>query len=586
MNKPQRFNIRDSRSRIQSIMVVIGLCLLTVLGRAFYLQVWNASYYEELARRQHERTLRLEPRRAPIYDRRGRLLAISVKVDSIHAVPKNIKAPQETARQLAPLLGVSEKKLSERLASKRSFTWVKRQIEPDTSAKVKALKLPGIHFIKEYRRYYPFGNFAGQLLGFTGIDLQGLEGLEYEYQNLLQSKKVSHLVEQDGTHRIIPSPDYENRKVSEHYALHLSIDSSIQYFAEKALTAGIRKTRAQQGMAIVMNSQTGAILGMANAPGFDPNNYQAYPRAYYLNRAVSSGYEPGSTLKLITTATALEENALQADQSFFCENGSFQIADQTIHDISSYGWLSLEQIIQKSSNICASKVGMLVPKETFYDYLQKFGFGGKTNIGLSAEATGKLAPPEEWTLVDHASISFGHGILTSPLQLVTAINAIAMDGMLVPPYIIERVENDAGDLLQEVETAGGKIVQRFGPKKRQRILSQTTTHQIKKFMIAVTQEGGSGSQAALEGYQVAGKTGTTEIFDKITQRYSKKENIASFVGFVPAENPALTILVVVESPKNSSYGGVVAAPIFREIASRSLIFLGILPKTAVVQSSE
>ncbi len=549
MNKIRQFNVYSFHSRIFSIMCLIGFCFLVVLGRIFYLQIWNADYFHELAQRQQQRTIQLESKRSPIYDRQQRLLAISVKVDSVHALPQRVKEPEKTAKILSSLLQMDEAVLLKRLKSKRSFVWLKRQISPVLSTKIKAANLKGIAFLREYRRYYPLGNFAGPLLGFTGVDSQGLEGLEYEYQDLLQGKKYNHVVEQDGTHRVVPSAEYNRVKASNHYALHLTIDSSIQYFAEKALKKGIARMNAKKGTAIVMETQTGAILAMANIPGFDPNNFQRYPRSHYLNYAVTSGYEPGSTLKLVTLASALEENILQKDQAFFCENGSYQIADQVIHDIKPHGWLTVEQIIQKSSNICASKIGLAIEKERFFDYLQQFGFGNKVNIGLSAEAVGKVPVPEDWTEVDHASISFGHGILSSPIQLLTAINSLGTGGMLVYPYVIESVENKQGERAQEIKDVNGKVVHRFGARNKKRVLSENTASLIKQFMISVTQKGGSGVLAAIPGVEVAGKTGTTEIFDEVTQTYSKKEHFASFVGLVPAASPVFTILVVVESPK-------------------------------------
>ena len=341
------------------------------------------------------------------------------------------------------------------------------------------------------------------------------------------------------------------------------------------MRGGIARTQAKKGIAIVMETQTGAILALANVPGFDPNQYQQYPSPNYLNHAVTSGYEPGSTMKLITIAIALEENILEADQRYFCEEGSFQIADHVIKDINPHGWLTVEEIIQKSSNICSSKIGLLVSKETFYDYLKEFGFGDKVEIGLPAEAPGTVASPENWTIVDHASISFGYGILSSPLQLLTAINTIGNSGNKVLPYIIDHLENEQGESIRQTKDTTGKVIQQFGPRDKKRVLSQRTAELIKQFMISVTEAEGTGTSAAIPGVTVAGKTGTSEVIDQKTKTYSKQENIASFIGMVPAEDPLLTILIVIESPQSSSYGGVVAAPVFREIAERSLFFLGV-----------
>ncbi|MBF0279261.1 MAG: penicillin-binding protein 2 [SAR324 cluster bacterium] len=574
MNKLPGFSVYSFQSRLFSVTAMVGFGLLIVLGRVFYLQIWNPGYYNDLASRQQERTIELKSKRQAIYDRRKRLLATSIKVDSVHALPAKVRNPEKTAKQLSPLLGIKEGTLLKKLKSPRSFVWLKRQNSPATTAKIKRLKIKGIDFIQEYKRYYPYGKFAGPLLGFTGIDPKGLEGLEYEYQDLLQGEKNQYVVEQDGTHRIIPSKDYQMLKPSQHYSLHLTLDNSIQYFAEKALRKGIAKAQAKKGIAIVMETQTGAILAIANSPDFDPNNFQQYPHDTYLNHAVTSGYEPGSTLKILTIAIAYEERFIDIDQKYFCEDGSFQVADQVIHDVTPHGWLNVREIIQKSSNICAAKIGFLISKEQFFDYLKKFGFGQKIDIGLPAEASGSLPLVENWTRVDHASISFGHGILSSPMQLLTAINTIGTHGFKIIPYIVDYIEDEKGESIREIKDSEGVVIQRFGPREKTRILSAKTADTIRDFMISVTEEGGTGTLAAISGVSVAGKTGTSEIYDEKMKAYSKKDNIASFIGMVPAENPELTILVVVESPQTSSYGGVVAAPIFREIAERSLFFLG------------
>lgn len=553
-------------------MGLMGLCLLIVLGRLFFLQIWNADHYTKLAEQRQQRTLLLEEQRNSIHDQRGRMLATSIKVDSIHALPYKIKSPSNAAKRLAPILGMGYEKIFKRLNSSRSFVWLKRQVTPAVSKKVRALNIDGIAFLREYRRYYPMGNFAGPLLGFTGIDSQGLEGLEYEYQHLLQGEKYKYVVEQDGRHRIVPNTESQKIEKKDHYSLHLTLDSSIQYFAEKALSEGIARMRAKKGVAIVMETQTGSILALANKPDFDPNHFQQYSREQYLNYAVTGGFEPGSTLKLITIATALEENLLLDDQAFFCENGAYKLAGEVIHDVKPLAWLTVEQIIQKSSNICASKIGLLLTKETFFDYLQQFGFGHKVNLGLSAEAIGKLPPPEDWKTIDHASISFGHGVLASPLQLLTAANVMGTGGIMVYPYIIDHLKNEQGENVRQLTDVSGKVIQEFGPREKKRILSQKTADTIKRFMVSVTEKGGTGTSARIPGVAVAGKTGTSEIFDEVKKQYSKTDNIASFIGMVPAEAPEITVLVVVESPRKSRHGGTVAGPIFREIAERTLIF--------------
>lgn len=577
MNRNRRFNVYDPNARLLSVMFLIGVGILCIVGRLFYLQIWDSSYLTDLARRQQERKITLKSQRGKIYDKRGRLFAVSVPVNSVYANPRRLISASQAARQLSPLLSIPYKELLSKLKSSDDFVWLKRQLNPILNSKIKELEIKGIGVLKEYRRYYPSGNFAGPLLGFTGIDSQGLAGLEYKYQRLLQGKQSFYIVEKDGTQRIIPSSEPEDFKLPHRYSLHLSVDSSLQFFAEKALQRGVEESKASGGIAIVMHPQTGAVQALAIYPGFDPNRYRDFNRSRYLNRAVTFGYEPGSVFKPLTVAAALESGVIKPDQVFYCENGEFQVADQVIHDTSPYGWLPLEQVIQKSSNICAGKIGSMLPPEKFHEYILKFGFGQKTGIGLPAEAIGRVLPANKWTEVDHFSISFGHGILVSPIQLITAINMIAAGGMLVPPYIVDYAENENGQILREIRDKGNKLIARFGPSPPKRVIAQNTVNIVKQFMVKVTHKGGTGVKAALKGYDVAGKTGTSQIFDEKTGRYSNKKHIALFAGFVPANSPEMTILVVIEHPKTSPYGGTVAAPVFQEIAKRSLLWLNVLP---------
>jgi cell division protein FtsI (penicillin-binding protein 3) len=330
-------------------------------------------------------------------------------------------------------------------------------------------------------------------------------------------------------------------------------------------------------VALVLASRTGEILAMAHAPDFNPNDYLAFDKETYFNRAVTSGYEPGSTLKVLTAAVALEEGLVQPDTLFFCENGQWNHYDSVIHDTQPHGWLGLDGLIRVSSNICAAKMGLLVPSGVFHAYLRKFGFGERLGLFRSAaggrlagEAEGYLPPLEKWTPVDHAALSFGHGILVSPLQLVTAVNAIANEGRRVQPRLV-----------LEVRDPEGRIVEQNRTPVTRRVLSARTARTVRELMKAVVSAEGTGPHAAVPGFVVAGKTGTTEVYDIEARGYSKTKHIASFVGFVPADDPAVTILVMVERPRKGRYGGVVAAPVFSRIARRTLPLLGLWPPEGV-----
>ncbi|MDP6655407.1 MAG: penicillin-binding protein 2 [SAR324 cluster bacterium] len=576
MDRSPRFQLYSFKTRLLTVLVAFILCFLAVLGRVFYLQILKADYYTDKAKSQHERIVTLEPRRGRILDKNGRILAVSIQLKSLFAKPGQIDSPTRAARLLSPILNTPYHKLLIELKSKSNFVWIKRKLPPDQTKQIQKLNLSGIGFIEEFRRFYPNGNFAGQLLGYTGIDSQGLEGVENKYESLLAGKPAAYIVEKEGMYRTVPLSNIP-KKIPDQYALHLTIDSTIQHFAEKALRDGVIKTRADRGNVIALHSKTGAILAMASYPGFDPNRYQQYSRALQLNRATTSGYEPGSTFKMVTIAAALNEGMISPDQEFFCENGKYKIGRNMVHDTSPHGIMTLKQVLKKSSNICAAKIGMSMSPAKFHEYILRFGFGQRPNSGVAAEASGRVISPKKWQTIDHANISFGQAILVSPLQMVSAANVFANEGQWVPPYIVEHLRDNNGKKLQEIKDNNGKLIQSFGKGVRSAVVEASVAALVKEYLVSVTQQGGTAEQAAIKGYQIAGKTGTSQIYDQQMGRYSNTRYIASFVGFAPASEPLVTVLVVVEQPRTSYYGGSVAAPIFKEIVQRTLLFEDVLP---------
>ncbi|MDP6330381.1 MAG: penicillin-binding protein 2 [SAR324 cluster bacterium] len=568
--------IYSFKIRLLTIVGLVALSLLIALGRSFQLQVLEGARLEKLAQSQHQRTVVLEPKRGRITDQKGRILAVSIPVKSLYANPKEIKSVPETARVLSPHLGISYHKLKRRLTSKRSFIWLKRQIDPEQAKALEKLMPKGTGFVEEYRRYYPQRNAGGQMLGFTGIDSQGLEGLEYEYEPLLKGKPQGYIVEKEGTYRTVPLKGYPERP-PEQFSLQLTLDSRIQHLTEKHLAQGVIEAQADRGTAIVMDSASGAILAVASYPGFDPNRYRQFSRAHFLNRAVTSGYEPGSTFKVITLSAALSEGLVSVDQNFDCENGEYKVGGHRIRDVKKHQQLSLLEVLKKSSNICAAKIGMRLTPHVFQDYIRRFGFGSKPGSGLAAEASGKLLPAKKWTSVDHASISFGQGILASPLQMLMAINVFANQGKLITPYTVEHAIDSTGKKLSELIQPGQKTPYQFGPKIPETVIEPQVSDLVRKFMISVTEKGGTARRAAIEGYEVAGKTGTSQVYDPRLGRYSKTQYVASFGGFVPANDPQISILVLIRNPRKSYYGGVVAAPIFRDIAQKTMMIQKVLP---------
>jgi cell division protein FtsI (penicillin-binding protein 3) len=575
-NPKSHFSLHTYNVRVLTVVGLVAFCLVALLGRMFYLQIIRADYFAERARHQQQSKITLEPRRGSIVDRQGRKLAVSVPVRSLYARPRDIDSPYVAAVRLAPLLGISRAELLKDLRSRRSFVWLKRQLQPQVATQIEQLDLPGLGFIEEYRRYYPNAELAGALLGFTGVDSQGLEGLEYQYQGLMAGEPEVFVVERDGTRRFIPHT-LPGALRAGRYSLQLTIDSTLQHFTEAALRKGVNSSQADRGVAIVMHSQTGAILSMATYPSFDPNRFREFPRERYLNRAVTVGYEPGSTLKILTIAAALEEKLITPDQEFFCENGAYRFAGEDFHDTSPHDILNVEQIIQKSSNICAIKIGTMMSPEKFYEYIRSFGFGSRPESGLSGEAIGRVLPLQRWTRVDHASMSFGHGILVSPLQLISALNVFAADGKWVPPFIVEHAYTEDGDMLLEAQDEEGRTLQKFGPREPKQLITPQTARLLRRMMVSVTNPGGTAVEAAIPGYEVGGKTGTSQVFDEKTGRYTNRKHIAFFAGFVPATRPLFTVLVVVEHPRTSPYGGKVAGPVFKEIVRRSFLQNDILP---------
>jgi len=566
---PRRF--RGFKPRVALVGTGMLLAAVALALRAVDLQVLRHDELSRLASRQSQRILRIKGQRGPILARDGSDLAVSVQADSVYARPGQLDQPAQAAYRLARVLNVPRETLEERFASDAPFVWVKRRVTPDESVRVAALGLLGLGTTREYLRVYPGRAFASALLGFTGVDTQGLEGLEYAFDSFLKGEEDFRVLDKDALGRTLLQSGEAKPTAGD--SVRLTIHPGIQYVAEREVGLAVARTQASYGLAIVMRSATGEILAMAQAPGFNPNAYAASDKAAFFNRSVTSGYEPGSTFKVITAAAALEEKTVTADTVFYCENGEFQHYDSVIHDTEPHGWLTVASLLRVSSNICAAKMGLTVPPTVFRETLARFGFGQRTGIftladgrRLAGEAEGYVLPARKWTPVDHAAMSFGHGVLVSPLQLLAAVNAIATGGRLLRPWIV-----------LDIRDPQGKVLVQGRPAVVRRAVSAETAAAVRDMMLGVVQGEGTGTRAAIPGFAVAGKTGTTEKYDLEARGYSKTKDIASFVGFVPAEAPEVTILVLVEDPKTSRFGGLTAAPVFREIARESLAALGVWP---------
>jgi cell division protein FtsI (penicillin-binding protein 3) len=552
--------------RIRMIGGLFVFFFVITSARAFFLQVVKKDQLVKLAERQHQKIVPLTPGRGAIYDRNNAPLAVSVEMDSCYAEPRNIDNIPEAALKLAPVLGMTRELLEKKLTGSKGFTWLQRRITPDLVQKIRALDIEGIGFVKESKRFYPNAEMAGHVIGFTGLDPEGLEGIELKYDATILGNTGYLVTERDALGRDIAMKGAVVKSASRGHSVTLTLDKNIQYLAEKELAAAVESSRAKGGMALVMEPQTGRVLAMANYPLFNPNSYFKYQPGVLRNRNITDSFEPGSTFKVFLIAAALEEKAISPADSFNCEGGSYSIGGRTIHDTHKYGRLSVAEVLKYSSNIGAAKIGGRLGQERLYNYLRAFGFGSRSGIDLPGEASGYLRDRKQWFAVDLATISFGQGVSTTALQLAAAVSAIANGGTLMKPYLVEKVTDD-----------NGTVLQRFSPQERQRVISTENAKAVARMMEGVTTEGGTGMNAAVEGFRVAGKTGTAQKVDPITHGYSVDKRTASFIGFVPAENPKLTILVIIDEPKTSPYGGVVAAPAFKSIAAQTLCYLNVPP---------
>lgn len=564
-----------ARVRIVIIGTFFGLLFLSVTGRAFYLQILKHEDLVKKAEKQHQRIVPLTPARGAIMDRNGTPLAVSVEMDSCYAEPRHIQDTEGTAAVLAPFLGTTAQELHKKLATGKSFVWLERRLTPEQSSRIKNLKLRGIGFSPESKRFYPNSEVAAHVIGFTGLDPNGLEGIELKYDSVILGNTGYLVTERDALGRDIAPRDAMVKKSEPGKSIILTLDKNIQYIAERELAKAVTESQAKAGMALVMESSSGKILGMANFPSFNPNAYSHYSQAQLRNRIVADSFEPGSTFKVFLIAAALEEKIVKPTDVFNCENGRYNIADRTIHDTHSYARLSVSDILKYSSNIGAAKIGFKLGDDQLFRYLRSFGFGDRTGIDLPGESPGNLRDKRRWYGVDLATISFGQGVSTSAVQLAAAFSAVANGGTLMKPYIVERILDE-----------NGRDVQKFEPQALRRVISEDTARKVTRMMEGVTTNGGTGLNAAVDGFRVAGKTGTAQKVDPVTRGYSATKRTASFIGFIPADKPRLTILVVIDEPKTSPYGGVVAAPAFRGIALNSLCYLKVPPQGEITKPAK
>ncbi len=556
---PKYFRLRVS---LVGLMFLTGL--VVILGRAAYLQVLCGPALAQKASGQYARTIHTVGKRGTIYDAQMRELAVSVESLSLAANPRLIEDPHRTAQALAPVLKMRPRDIRTRLASKRHFVWVKRQTTPREVQAVREMKITGIEFIPEHSRYYPNRGLAAQLIGFTGVDGTGLEGIEYQFNAELLGRQQIFTVLKDAFGRGFETPDDIVRRDSGNNVV-LTIDRTIQHVAERSLQQAVEAHEAKSGIAVVMAPASGDVLALAHYPFFNPNNFKDFSLEIRRNRAVTDAFEPGSTMKLFSVAAALESGCCTPHTIFYCENGRYRIGSNVVHDTEKHGWLSLQRIVKFSSNIGAVKIGETIGPQTLHRTLTGFGFGRDTGLLFPGETSGHLAPAKRWTRFDVAAVSFGQGVSVSAMQMTAAVAAIANDGVLMKPRVIRAITDPRG-----------RFVREFKPQINTRVVSPQTAAHVTRMMELVIAKGGTGTRAGLEGYSAGGKTGTAQKIGP-NGTYADKLYVSSFAGFAPLNKPRLAILVVLDEPRDGHYGGVVAAPVFRQIAQEVLGYLNVQP---------
>jgi cell division protein FtsI (penicillin-binding protein 3) len=560
--------------------------MLGISARLVYLQVSSHERLVERAHKQQQDAIETAPQRGPLLDRRERELARSIETTSVFVAPDEFRTEKKeteaqtlgeidcTANNLSSVLALNEKELADQITEARKngrgFIWIARRINPDRAQALETMQLPGVHTRKEPKRFYPNGSLAANVLGFVGLDGNGLAGIEQAFNEKILGEPGKLFIQKDSRGFAYESSEIPGRPGQ---TIVLTIDQSIQYQAEAALTSAIARSHAKSGTAIVMDPHTGEILALANAPTFDPNNVGAAPPAARANWALQNIYEPGSTFKIIAYSAAFEKGLAKPDDHIDCQMGSITVAKRVVHDHEPFGNLTLTEALAKSSNVAAIKLGLRVGNTTMHEYITRFGFGSRTGIELPGETAGMIHPVSRWLPSSIGSVAIGQEVGVTPLQMAAAFSALANDGVRIAPHVI-----------REIRSSTGTSIYRPNPEQR-RVISKDTARALRGMLEGVTLNG-TAKKAQLDGYTAAGKTGTAQKVDPQTKRYSNTKYVASFVGFAPVNNPAVVIIVVIDEPAGAYHGGDVAAPVFRQIAEQILPEMGVMPDTEFKNENE
>jgi stage V sporulation protein D (sporulation-specific penicillin-binding protein) len=557
-------NLRDFneslKNRIIFYFAVVFILFIILVLRLFWIQVINSAEYEHKALNQRAKEFVVKSERGIIYDNTGRKLAVSLPAKTVVALPDNVINPEKTASELADLLDISYTTIYRRITSESAAIFLQRKVDNNLYQKIEAKNIKGITFTEESKRYYPEGELASHIIGFTGIDNNGLNGLELSYNNHLSGKAGKMIIERDAAGKTIPNGIRETVFGRDGYNVYLTIDEVIQYMAEKELKNAESEFEFSGGSVIVMDSSNGDILAMANTPAFNPNKFGEYPDKNWRNRAINDVFEPGSTFKIITAAAALEEGVI-TENDILTDPGHIYVEGEKISCWSRFGHgkQNFAEVVKNSCNPGFVEVGLKMDKETFYSYIKAFGFGEQTGIRLPAEARGIIPEYNRIGPVELATFSFGHGLSVTPIQLAAAISSVANGGKLMRPRLVKEV--DTGNMSKNIINE---------PQVLRQVVSKSTADKTKELLRQVV-ESGTGTQAAIEGYEIGGKTGTAK-------HYNEDVYDSSFIGIVSADNRDLVVLTILYDIQGETYyGSQTAAPVFRNLTSNILNYLNVKP---------
>ncbi len=547
------------RARQLSIFLFFLLSLSLLLLRLFYLQGIQRNFYYKIANEQHIVSTEVQPRRGTIFDRNMQILAVNINTDSVFANARMIKDKEAVAKAVSQALKLDEKYVLDKLTKDKGFIWLKRKITPQESADLKALKIKGIELVEESKRVYPDKSLACHLLGAVNIDNNGLEGIEYNYNNYLKGRSGWLITTQDAKRKQLESYQFEFIPPTNGMNLVLTIDEIIQSIAERELYKSYTKNNAKAASIVVMDPRTGAILALANFPNFDLNDLNKRQPESIRNRCINDFFEPGSIFKVVTASALLEEGLVRLYDKFFCENGEYKIGSKVLHDVHPYGFLTFKEVIEKSSNIGTVKAASLLGPDKMYKYIKLFGFTSRTGVDLPGEVVGINRPVEKWSRVSMNAIPMGQEVTVTAMQLATAMSVVANNGFYVKPRVVK-----------EIVTENGEVVKEFPPSIARRVISPKTAVYMRYILNGVV-ENGTGKKARVEEFKVGGKTGTAQKIEGGT--YSHSKFIGSFIGFAPYEKPMLAVAVCVDEPHPVYYGGDVSAPVFKSVVEETLKYL-------------